>query len=158
MSSGMNGSSIPSNYYDEDDSMPGSSAPSDQQLEHINEIRLSETFRIKCSLDNQHSLGNSEYTFQSIVFNRSLLNIDATRFNLKTTQHFIEVDTTQQLDELFDRFTTNWTDHEIIVELAQFSDTGRYYCIYSKTVFSSLSGNDEKSYLITSTPFLIYDG
>jgi hypothetical protein len=136
------------------------SSNSDQPItEHVNEIRLSETFTVSCPTE---SLPN-EYTFQEIVFNRSLENVDLSSVSSRhiLDKNYIEIESTRLFRSLFGsqphhHRMANWTDHEIIVEFSQFSDTGRYYCVYSKRHHHS--GDNDKSYLITSAPYIVYDG
>jgi hypothetical protein len=128
--------------------------------EHVNEIRLSETFKVTCPVERLPD----EYAFHAILFNRSLDNIDQPgRITARRLldRSYIEIESTRQFDALFGAFhqITNWTDNEVIVEFAQFSDTGRYYCVYARNHHSAAADNDHnRSYLIASAPYIVYDG
>lgn len=117
--------------------------------QNFKELRLKEPFQIKCPIS---LLG---YSFEQIVFNRSLFNLAETieTESLLEVGNVFKIDSAARFDQLFKNVNYNSNNREVYIEYATFTDTGRYYCVYSM-----VDTTGQKKYLVSSSSLIVYDG
>lgn len=149
-------------YYDynrelienESQDLENSNSNSNLNYLKINKIRLNTNFRFKCDLNI-----SNELQFEQVLFNKSLFNIEeslpidtSSKSPYTNENSYFKV----KPQILLQKIDKSWNTNEINVKNSKYSDSGRYYCVYSE---KSTKNNDKKDeYFATSFLYLIYDG
>ena len=136
----------------------------------INKIKLNDYYKIMCPNTNV------KLKFESMIFNSSIYNIETFALNLTDEDtnlidqiKIVEINSNLYLNlktnKLFNMlFGENVNKHILTdvysIETAKYSDSGRYYCVYSLNDDDDdvEINHDLKEYFISSHLYLVYDG
>jgi hypothetical protein len=132
----------------------------------INKIRLNDFYKIMCPNSIE------KLKFEQIIFNSSIYNIEILALNMTEEDanlidqiKIVEINSNLYLNlksnKLFNMlFNENVNKHVLTdvysIEAAKYSDSGRYYCVYSLN--NDEINHDLKEYFILSHLYLVYDG
>ncbi|CAF0847644.1 unnamed protein product [Brachionus calyciflorus] len=110
------------------------------------EIRLNSNFKIECQKEVL-----DDYKFDRLIFNRSESNLDEYIKPIEKIENYISIKSYVKFNEIFYLIDKQWDVNQVFLNSLKYSDSGRYYCVYS----TKKSG--KFVYLVESYQLVVYD-